>query len=431
MQDHRTTAKSIHRRAFLSAAGAAVALPLLDAMRPAFGRETTHPARFVAINFSLGFHGPFFFPKETGANYTITPYLEPLQDFRKEMTIFSGVSHPEQNGANGHTSEYTWLTSAKHPLLPGFKNTISLDQLMANKVGLQTRHPYLSLGTSRDSLSWTPNGVMIPAMDSPASLFKQLFINGTADEIKNQMRELRQGKSILDTVAGEAKKLEKTLGPDDRRKMDDYLAAVRSVENRLQVSEGWVNKPKPQVSAKQPVDITNRLDAIGKQKLMYEMVELALRTDSTRVVTFNTRGMNAAPLIEGVSHDWHDLSHHGQDSTKIEELKIIEKAQMVAFAEFLTKLKGSQDGGVPLLDSTAVLFGSNLGNASSHDTRNLPVLVAGGRFKHGQHLVAGESKNNKAFCNLFLSLAQSMGVEADKFGSSTGVGIAGFEPKPA
>ncbi|MBA4062365.1 MAG: hypothetical protein C0501_01410 [Isosphaera sp.] len=419
----------LSRRTFLRGAGAAVGLPLLDAMRPAFAKEPPAPRRFLAVMYSLGFHGPHFFPTAAGRDYVLSPYLEPLKAVRDQFTVFSGLSHPEQAGANGHTSEFTWLTAAFRPMLPGFKNTVSLDQLIAAKVGPQTRFPYLSLGTTRGSLSWTPNGVAIPGLDSPAALFKQLFVNGTPAEVGQQVRELRQGKSILDTVSGEAKKLERTLGPADKQKVGDYLAAVRELEGQLQMSEGWVNKPKPVVAAKPPTDVANRLDAIAKQKLMFDMIVLALQTDSTRTVTFMTHGMNAVPVVEGVTHDWHELSHHGQDAGKIDELKRIELAEVAAFAGFLGNLRATKEAGGTLLDGTAVLFGSNLGNASSHDTRNLPVLVAGGGFRHGGHVAAGDGKANVPFCNLFLSLAGYMGVEATKFGSSTGVGVTGFEAK--
>jgi hypothetical protein len=404
-----------------------LALPLLDAMTPAFARTAPPPRRTMAVMYNLGIHGPFFFPKETGSHYTLAPYLEPLAALRNDFTVFSGLSHPEQSGANGHTSQYTWLTAAFHPMLPGFKNTISLDQVIAAQVGAQTRYPYLALGTGRESLAWTANGIAIPAQDSPAALFKQLFVNGTPAETKQQLRELQQGKSILDTVAGEAKKLGRTLGPADQHKLDDYLTAVRGLETQLQMSEGWVNKPKPVVTAQPPTDIVNRQEAIAKQKLMYDMVVLALQTDSTRTLTLQLNGLNSVPVVPGVTHDWHELSHHGQDAGKIDELKKIELAEVTAFAEFVTKLKATPEAGGRLLDHTAVLFGSNLGNASSHDTRNLPILLAGGQFRHGQHLAVADAKNNLPLSNLFVQLAQHAGVKLEKFGSSTASSVTGLE----
>jgi hypothetical protein len=426
---NRTNMRCLSRRAVLRGAGAAVALPWLDAMTPAFAKanaKAESPARMVAVCATLGFHTPFLVPTEAGFDYTPTPYLEALKEHRKQLTVFSGLSHAEQNGANGHTSEMTWLTAARRPGLAGFKNTVSLDQYVAEKLGPRTRFPSLVLSLGSESMSWTANGVPIPAQFMPSRLFQQMFVNGTPAEVQAQVQGLKRGRSVLDTVAAEAKKLERELGPKDREKLDDYLTAVRGLEHRLAESEGWATKPKPKVDAKVPTEIQNRNDAIGKAKLMYDMIALALQTDTTRTVTLRLSGLNAVPVVDGVKNDWHNLSHHGQDVTKIEELKLIELAEFKALGDFLTQLKGIKEGDANLLDRTAVLFGSNLGNASSHDWRNLPLVLAGGGFKHGSH-VARDPKNNTAFSNLLVSMAQWMGVETDRFGASTAAGIPGFE----
>lgn len=422
------TGKHLSRRAFLRGSGVALSLPLLDAMTPALARAAAaeQPRRFVAICATLGFHTPFLFPSEEGRDYKLTPYLEALKDHRNDLTVFSGVSHPDQSGANGHTSEMTWLTSARRPGLAGFKNTISVDQLIAEKVGVKTRFPSLILSTGGESLSWTSNGVPIPSESSPAKLFSQMFVNGTESEVKAQQRGLQRGRSILDTVAGEAKKLERTLGPQDRQKLDEYFSAVRGLEGRLRESEGWTNKPKPTIAVPPPTDIQNRNDAVGRFKLLTDMVALAFQTDSTRTVTLKLSGLNQVPVIDGVTHEWHGLSHHGLDPAKLEELKLIELAEFRALASFLTRLKSVKENGSNLLDRTAVLYGSNLGNSSSHDWRNLPLVLAGGGFKHGGHL-AFDRKNNVPFSNLLVAIAQRMGVEIDTFGSSTAAGVKGLE----
>ncbi|MCB1275199.1 DUF1552 domain-containing protein [Prosthecobacter sp.] len=416
---YTATKRHLDRRAFLRGTGTVLALPFLEAMVPAFATKAqaavgNPPPRFLAMCATLGFHTPFLFPKETGADYTLTPYLEPLKDLRKDFSVISGLQHMEQNGANGHTSEMTWLTSSKHPGLAGFKNTISIDQLIAEHIGSQTRFPSLILGTGSESLSWSSSGVPLPAESSPSKAFTQLFIDGTPTEVAAQVRNLKRGRSILDTVMGQAKKLHDDLGKRDQEKLDEYLSAVRDLEGRLVQNEEWVQRPKPKVDAKPPTDIQSRTDAIGKMNLMQELIVLALQTDSTRTVTLRLSGMNAVPEIEGVKNDWHNLSHHGQDPAKIEELEIIEKAEFTAFAGFLTKLKAAS-----LLDTTAVIFGSNLGNASSHSTTNIPLVLAGGGYKHGRHIAIDKEKH--VFSNLFVSLAQRMGVETDKFGFSTGV----------
>ncbi|MCB1202985.1 MAG: DUF1552 domain-containing protein [Verrucomicrobiae bacterium] len=426
---HLSLRPALSRRHFLRGAGGALfGLPFLEAMTPAFSRaaSTTSPKRFVAMCATLGFHGPHLFPTQEGQEYDLTPYLAKLGDHRRDFTLFSGLSHPEQQGNNGHASEMTWLTSARRPGLAGFKNRISLDQVIANAIGSETRYPFLALSTSGRSMSWTASGVEIPGETSPAKLFKSLFIQGTEQEVAAEMQSFQRGRSILDTVLGEAKNLERDLGARDREKLEEYLASVRDLEVRLQESEGWVQKPKPQVAAELPKDVQDKNDAIAKQRLMNDMIVLALQTDSTRTITFQLSGMNAVPVIPGVKNDWHNLSHHGKDPAKIDELKIIEEAEFAVLSEFLTKLKSVSENGQSLLDHTAVLFGSNLGNASSHDWRNLPILIAGGGFKH-QGYIAHDEKDNTPLANLFVPLAQRMGVEIDSFGSSTAAGLRGLE----
>ncbi len=427
---HIATNRALSRRHFLRGTGAALlSLPSLDAMMPAFSRaaETDSPKRFVAMCATLGFHAPFLVPEKSGADYELTPYLQKLKDHRDDFSVISGLNHIEQNGNNGHASEMTWLTSARRPGLAGFKNTISLDQVIANEIGIETRFPYLSLATGGGSLSWTAGGVEIPSEQSPSRLFKSLFVDGTEQQVAEEMREIKRGRSILDTVMGEAKKLENNLGNRDREKLDEYLTSVRDLEFRLQQTEGWAQKPKPKVNATEPKDIEDRHDAIGKQRMMNDMIVLALQTDSTRTVTFRLSGMNAVPTIDGVSNDWHNLSHHGKDPEKIDELRIIEEAKFTVLNEFLTKLKGVQENGQSLLDHTAVLYGSNLGNASSHSWRNVPIIVAGGGYQHGQHIAFDPDADDKPpLANLFVELAQRMGVKTDSFGTSSASGITGF-----
>ncbi|MGY8639649.1 MAG: DUF1552 domain-containing protein [Verrucomicrobiales bacterium] len=430
---HIASKNALDRRHFLRGAGASVlTLPFLDAMVPAFARAAATdeaPKRFVAMCATLGFHTPFLFPEKTGRDFELTPYLAKLKDHRDNLTVLSGLSHPSQQGNNGHASEMTWLTSAQRPGLAGFKNSISLDQMIADKVGIETRYPFLALGTSGRSMSWTSTGVEIPAESSPAKLFKALFVDGTEAQIAQEMRDLKRGRSILDTVLGEAKKLETELGHRDKEKLEEYLAAVRDLELRLQQSEGWAVKPKPKVEVEVPRDVQDRNDAIAKQRIMNDLIVLAFQNDSTRAVTFQLGGMNAVPSnIPGVQTDWHNLSHHGKDPAKIDELKIIEEAEFDVLNEFLTKLSGIQENGKSLLDHTAVLYGSNLGNASSHSPKNVPLVLAGGGFKHGQHLNSTiDEKTETPLSNLFVTLAQRMGVETDAFGSSSSAGIPGLE----
>lgn len=423
--------KPLHRRQVLRGAGAGIALPLLSAMTPmgtAGSSEKHKPIpRTVAICGGLGFHAPLLFPDHTGKDYPLTPYLKLIEQHRSDFTLFSGLSHPEQNGNNGHASGMTWLTSARRPGLAGFRNSISLDQLIASHLGGSTRLPFLTLSNDGTSLSWTANGINIPSESSPARLFKTLFVDGSSQEIAAQMRDLRRGLSILDTVQADAQRLNRTLGARDRAKLDEYLTAIRDLEQRIGQSESWTVRPKPEVNVKPPQDVADKQDIIARQRLMYDMILLALQTDSTRAITLSLGSMNAVPSnIDGVRTDWHNLSHHGRDESRIAELRLIEEAEFQEFNRFLSGLKSVEEQDRTLLDNTAVLFGSNLGNASSHDWHNLPIILAGGGYRHGSY-VAHNADDNTPLANLFVSLAQRMGLETESFGSSTAAGIQGLE----
>lgn len=413
------------RRAFLRGAGVSIGLPLLDAMIPACAsaadrKAASSPRRFVAMHYGLGFHAPYLVPDQAGANYALTPYLDIVKEYRSHFTIISGVAHPEQRGQNGHSSERTWLTGARYPELRGFRNTISFDQYLAEKLGDQTRFPFLSLSaTSKDGLSWTSNGINLPAEQSPSQVFTALFVQGSPAQIKSQIAELQRGRSILDTVRGEAKKLERSLGPADRQKLNQYFTAVRELESRMHASEAWAGKPKPVVNYKAPVDVADRHDILAVTRLMHDLIALALQTDSTRVIAYKAGGFNPVPKIPGVQTGWHDLSHHGQDPAKIAELRIIEEAEFREINRFFGLLAAAKENDATLLDRTIVMLGSNLSNASSHDPTNLPILLAGGGFKHGQHL-AFDKINNAPFASLFVSIAQQLGVETDRFAYAQG-----------
>ncbi len=415
-----------NRRKFLRAAGVGIALPLLDRFLPKSAaqefKEAASPQRLVFICTTLGLHAPNFFPEQTGAQYSPPKYLETLSEFRNDFTIYSGLSHPDQSGNDGHSSESTWLTSAPHPGLAGFRNTISVDQFAAEKLGYVTRFPSLVLGTSSSSQSCTRSGVSIPAMQHPSKVFVELFLEGSQDEITKQIQNLSEGRSILDTVSAEAKRFAKTSGGADRERLAEYFNSVREMEKQLAAAESWIKKPKPVIAVTQPRDIANESDLIGRAALMFQLIPLALQTDSTRVITVTMRGRNDVPVVNGVSIDHHNLSHHGNEENKLAQLELIERAQMKALAGLLRALADKDEAGHRLLDRSSILFGSNLGNANSHDARNLPILLAGGGHKHGQHLALarGEAKENTPLSNLFVSMLQAQGHEVDRFGSSTG-----------
>jgi hypothetical protein len=420
MQNQTSIDRPISRRHMLKAAGVTLALPMLDYFQPrAFG-ESGAPAirRMLFVCTPLGLHPEFFFPEKAGRDYESTPYLDVIKDLRNDFSVISGLSHPEVGSS--HDSLFSFLTAAPHPEIHGgFRNTISMDQLAADHVGDATRFRSLCLSEEGFGLSWTRSGALIPTDSSPSRLFARLFIDGTPREILAQAQRLRDGQSILDTVRDQAQSIHSALGSRDRDKLDEYFTSVRELESRMATSEQWAKKPKPKVDAKQPQDNNNPADLIGKTRLMFDLIHLALQTDSTRIITMLLLGTSLVPPVPGVSMGHHDLSHHGQDPKKIEQLRLIEIEKMKTFRDLLVKLKSTEEQGNSLLDRTAVFFGSNLGNAANHSAKNLPIVLAGGGFKHGQHL-AFDPASPPPLSNLYVSMLQRLGIEADRFGSSTG-----------
>jgi hypothetical protein len=416
--------RKLDRRTLLRGAGAALALPWLSAMSRARAEVIAPPRRFVSMTLGLGLHAENLNPKEGGRDYEPSLYLKSLQDVRDKFTVISGASHPGVTG--GHRAEASLLSAAPMSASAASKNTISLDQQLAKHLGHYTRFPSLVLSLSgSNSPSYTENGSMIPALDSPTRLFTKLFVNDSPAERKLQAHRARQGQSIMDLVADDARALERTLGAGDRDRLDAYFTSVRELEKRLVESEAWVNRPKPKVSVSRPVDIGNPNDFVGRQRLMSDMVRLALATDSTRFITLHFGGSGGVVPVPGVDEGYHSLSHHGLDEEKLAQLALVETEIVRAWGDFLRDLAGTDDHGANLLDHTSVLLTSNLGNASSHDNRNMPVLFAGGGFRHGQHL-AFDRKNNYPLPNLFVSVLQRTGMEQSKFATSTGT-MTGLE----
>ena len=393
-----------------------MALPWLETF--AEGRESGPPRRMVNICTSFGLYGPSFFPDKAGRDFEPSEYLQPLADFRSQYTVFSGISHPEIGG--DHASEACFLTSAKNPKGSGFTNSVSMDFLAARQVGGATRFPLLTLSTQDGgTLTHTPNGAGVPAMYQPSQIFAKMFLAGSAADVEKEMARLRRGESLLDKMGARFATLKSQLSVRDQKQVSDYTDAVRDLEKQLHADEAWVTRPKPVVSETAPSDSVDRADNVTRMKNLFTLTRLALQTDSTRVVSIFVRGMDLKPPIPGVTEDHHGLSHHGRNPAKIEQLRKIELAEMMAFRDFLTALRDTKEGGASLLDQTQVLLGSNLGDASGHGTSNLPILLAGGGWKHGQH-IAGDHENNTPLCKLFVSMLQRFGVEADRFGSGVG-----------
>src|SRR6266542_1320544 len=397
-----STRPALSRRKFLRGAGILLSLPLLDAMMPAFGAAAKRrltagttpggkPRRIFGICNNLGLLPEYFFPQDSGRDYTPSPYLEALREHRNEFTVFSGVSHPDVDG--GHPADNCFLTAAPHPGSAGFRNTISLDQYIGERIGHLTRFPSLTMGVNVQqglrSLSWTGSGVLIPCEEKAADVFARMFLQGTKAETEAQVRKLETGRSILDAVAGQAKDLQRTVGARDRDRLDQYFTSVRDLEQRMQMSREWERKPKPKVSASVPLDPASPKAYMEKVRLMYDMARLAFETDSTRSISLLLDSVNSPAIEFGdvkTSDGYHNLSHHGKSKEKLAQLKTIDEWHMKLLAELFDHLKAVREDGEPLFNRTMILYGSNLGNANTHVTTNMPTIFAGGGFKHGQHL---------------------------------------------
>src|SRR5437667_1621625 len=321
-----STRRPLSRRKFLRGAGIVLSLPLLDSMLPAFAALTKSsasstpggkPRRLLAICNNLGLLPDQFFPKQTGRNYQLSPYLEVLKEHRADFTVFSGVSHPDVDG--GHPADNCFLTAAPHPGSGGFRNTISLDQFIAERIGHLTRFQSLTLGVNvqqgQRSLSWTGSGVLIPCEEKASDVFRRMFLQGTKAEMETQMRKLELGQSILDAVAGQAKDLQRTVGARDRDRLDQYFTSVRDLEQRMQMSREWERKPKPKVSASVPLEPASPKAYMDKVRLMYDMARLAFETDSTRSISLLLDSVNSPAIEFGdveTSDGYHNPSPPGK-----------------------------------------------------------------------------------------------------------------------
>ena len=429
LRDPAAPARSLPRRTFLKAAGVSMSLPWLSAMAGASDDLTIPsdvnyeapggpPRRFVAMTLGLGLVAENLYPKEAGRGWTPSKYLKPLEDLRDRMTLISGTSHPGVTG--GHRAEAAILTCNPAGSSGTSRNSVSLDQFMAKQAGGQTRFPSLVVASSGSSSPcYTESGAMIPAEDRPSRLFTKLFIDDSPAERKRQAGRVRSGRSVMDLVAADAKRLSKEVAPGDRRRLDEYFTSVRELEMAMAESEEWAKMPKPKVDAKKPVDIRNAADFVGRQKLMTGVLKLALETDSTRFITYHLGSSGGVVPLEGVEEGYHGLSHHGLNEDKLDQLAIVEGAIISAWGDFLRGLSEVKESGRSLLDSTNVLLTSNLGNASNHSNKNMPVLFAGGGFRHGKHL-AFDPKDNAPLPNLYLSVLRDMGFAVDGFATSTG-----------
>ncbi len=439
----------LSRRHFLRGAGAAIALPMLNCMRPLrAAEEAAKPAkRSVFIYVPNGVKTLTWQIQKAGRDYELTAPMKSLAHHRADITPISGLHHPDVLGKH-HNCDKVWLTGANVPADGGpFRNSISADQLMAG-VQTQTRFASVEIAITGGSLAWSNEGIQLPAERRPRTLFDRLF--GVEPGGKEAVRrKLNRRTSVLDIVLEDARKLRRNIDSEDRNKLDEYLTAVRQVELRTQRAESWLDVPKPEIDAKTAAHFSRKIDtkAAGDYyRTIYDLMVLALQTDMTRVITCMTGSESnglAIPEI-GVVQTRHELSHHNGDPEQMRRLTQTDTFLVEQFSYFLDQLKARKDGDTSLLDSTQVLWGSGMAYGHSHGNANLPLILAGGKamgLRHGQHIDYNLPKINQynmddarghySICsrpvdtsarlsNLLLTMVQRMDVETDKFYDSTG-----------
>ena len=375
--------------------------------------------RFVAVGNLLGFQRKSLFPETAGKGYETTKLLEPLKEMRDQMTVYRGLDHGIKGG---HFAVHSFLSGVLHSEAKDREDgNVTLDQYLAEKIGSQTRFPSLTVGSEGGihggcQLSWTRSGVRVPPITNPEQLFDRLFASDSAERKRQRVGENALQGSILDAINEEAKGLSKKVNREDREKLDEYFTSIRDVEKRLERRRQWADEPKPDAPFQKPTNA----NTVEDLPMLYELIALALQTDSTRIATLEIGGC-FLPQHLGIQKSYHGLSHHGNKEDAIAHLLKLEEYQIQQYAKFLNKLSSIKDGEGTLLDSTAVLFGSGIGDANSHKNSDLPVLLAGGGYRHGEFKkVESQGVKKVPLCNLYVDLAQRMGVKTEAFGNSTG-----------
>jgi len=414
----------LHRRTFLRAGGVVLALPVLEALTP---RGQAAPAkkpvkRFVCLTNNYGVYPQAFFPDQTqsGAKYDLPETLAPLEKHKADITVFSNLDH---GNTGGHQGVPVLLSGVKPINAPGFpEGNLSVDQKIAEWVGAEVRFPSLVLHVNEANLiSFTRTRAQVPSIDL-RQLYKALFIDEEAAKKATAKQQLQRHRSILDVVKDEADAFHKGLGKQDQRKFDEYLDSVRTLEKKVELQQPWVDRPKPKAPKAEP---SAGKGTAADLKAMVELIALAIQTDSTRAVTLASGFANGD---FGLSGSYHGFSHHGQREKEVAALKLIEKNQIAQMAYLIELLKKQDDpvNGGTLFDHTAILFGCGMATGE-HSNKNLPLVLAGGGFKHGEHKVyPAEGAKRVPAANLLLSILRNHGLEVDRFGTSTGT-LTGLE----
>lgn len=375
----------------------------------------------VCVGNEFGMHPEAFWPTDDGADYKLSPTLQPLADHRRDFTLLSNLDHGLKGG---HFAIHAFLTGVKAADARNMEEGgISLDQKAAEFVGSQTPFPSMAIGSDDGihggcQMSWTRTGTRVPPIPGPRELFRQLFVNNSADARQSARQRIELQSSILDTVLGDAKSLKRKLNRNDGQKLEEYFSSVRDVERKLNMDRLWQQVPKPETSMEEP---TNE-GLVKDMPAIYDLIALALQTDSTRVATLEI-GHSFAIRDLGIKAGYHGLSHHGKVQANIKQLVQIETYQLEQLARFIGILKSIKEPHTngTLLDRTMVLHGSGMGNANSHTNSNLPLILAGGGFRHGEYKRFPKAGRARVpLCNLFLTMLQRFGLETDTFSMSNG-----------
>lgn len=416
----RLTKMTTDRRNFLRGVGVSLALPSLESLQAATN-PTGRARRFVCVSPNYGMNPGGFFPEQTGPDYTLPTLLKPLERHRKELTVFSNLDHPEVGG--GHGCSNTLLNGVElKDAKENPRRLLSLDQFLAEKIGQDTRFPALRLGSG--GFSWSRAGVMLPSMENPREVFARLFLEDNPKVKAKRKQFLSEDSSILDAVLEDSRRLSSRLSRADQNKLDEYLTSIRDVEQKLQRRMAWIDVAKPKADSgviegddENPVDLSYPHNT----SVTYRLMALALQANLTNVVTFGHPGGNRLFPFDGITLGYHSLTHHGKRPDLLRELNIIETYYSTRFAGFLDLLKKTRDSeDRPLLDTTVVMFGSGMGNASSHSSRNLPIMVTGGGLKGGSHhRFERKGRDGRPLCDLYVSILQKLGVETDRFSTSS------------
>jgi hypothetical protein len=406
------------RRTFIKGMGGALALPLLESVAGA--AATKVPTRFLVVGNPFGAHPDHFFPQEFGQGFTYSPTLKPLEWLRDRMTV---ISHTDHNMVSGHGREVAFLSGVLPAEAGAFpEKNMSLDQLFARHVGSQVRYP--SVGASLGggvSMSWTANGVLKQPIEDPRELFDHLFLNLTEKAKEDRRDILQRNGSILDTVGGQFDSLLRNASKFDRERIDQFQTSVRELEGSLFNCEDWLDRDKPGYDISKhfqgEVEVADNYDAI------FDMIAYSFETDLTRVASVEFPATVNFSELDSVNRSYHGCTHNGKMENVTAELVAIETFQIATLSKCLKKLDAIKEpnGDGSMLDNTIVLFGSGMGYGGTHSNRNLPIMVAGGGFKHRGHVDArGTGGQNMPLCNLYVTLLQRFGLERDKFNRSTG-----------